>query len=158
MPLVHCLSGLTKSHMRFKFGCGRVATFLELYSTCAEFKWGFRGSFQSLQARGGAVSQTNWWPLHSTSPPLQFLLIMPLFDADGLSERPTVSLNEHIRTDNGHRSIRCKCENCQGRIHDNKRVHKTAHKISPFQYSSHYPSPSSSCLGHGRRSSPQRLD
>jgi len=38
---VHCLSCLTKSHTRFKFECGRVATFLELYSICAEFKFGF---------------------------------------------------------------------------------------------------------------------
>ena len=74
--------------MRLKFECGRVATFLELYSICAELKFGdFRGSFQFLQARGGAVSQTNCWPLHSTSPPIQFLLIMPPFDA----ERPTDS-------------------------------------------------------------------
>ena len=85
---VHCLSGLTKSHMRFKFGRGRVATFLEIYSTCAEFKFGFswfipvhtgkrRGSISNqLMTASFHIPSTSvltdhatfrrWWPERAT--------------------------------------------------------------------------------------------
>jgi hypothetical protein len=116
--------------MRFKIGCGRVATFLELHSTCAEFKFGFswfipvptgkrRGSISNqLMAASFHVPSTSvltdhasirrWWPERATDSTVK-------------------------RTDIRHRSTRCKCKNCQGRIHGNKSVHKTAHPISPFQ-------------------------